>query len=295
MLTLPMVCPQYLCKINPSNGSVTNKYYYTNAQILRQDNSSGSYYYVHDRLGSVRLMTDGFGLVRNSYTYSPFGEDFSTECTEAVYNPFKFTGQWYDDEFGQYYLRARMYDPQIMRFTARDPVRGKFVRPLTLHLYLYCLNDPMNGIDPTGKFSAWSIFGGLSAGATVHSAAIYTVATGIQFDNERLIQIGLQMEHFVAPAVYFGAAIGPVLPKVPGALTKAAVATWEMATSAAVYTSGYIYAGAEALTYWAMANPYEFVSIIDVIGQFGGPPGSTPTTPAGWVAWLYTNSKNSQD
>jgi hypothetical protein len=44
-----------------------------------------------------------------------------------------------------------MYDPQLMRFTARDPVNGRFKEPLTLHKYLYCLNDPINYTDPTGK------------------------------------------------------------------------------------------------------------------------------------------------
>jgi hypothetical protein len=36
--------------------------------------------------------------------------------------------------------------------TARDPVFGKFKEPLTLHTYLYCLNDPVNYIDPDGEF-----------------------------------------------------------------------------------------------------------------------------------------------
>jgi len=48
------------------------------------------------------------------------------ECLQTIDNPFKFTGQWYDEELGQYYLRARMYDPYLSRFTTFDPVRGKF-------------------------------------------------------------------------------------------------------------------------------------------------------------------------
>ena len=89
--------------------SITNKYYYANGQILRQDNSAGTFYYIHDRLGSIRLVTDSLGDVRNTYTYNPFGEMFATECAENTENPFKFTGQWYDSEIGQYDLRARMY------------------------------------------------------------------------------------------------------------------------------------------------------------------------------------------
>jgi len=140
--------PVILCEIDPTDSSLTKAYYYANAQILRQDNSKGSFYYVHDRLGSVRLVLNNVGDVNNTYTYNPFGEDLAAETTE---NPYKFTGQYYDSEINQYYLRARMYDPALMRFTGRDPVKGKYKEPLTLHQYLYCLNDPFNRIDPSGQ------------------------------------------------------------------------------------------------------------------------------------------------
>jgi RHS repeat-associated protein len=49
-----------------------------------------------------------------------------------------------------YYCDARHYSSG--RFLTRDPVRGKFSEPMTLHQYLYCMNDPINRIDPTGEF-----------------------------------------------------------------------------------------------------------------------------------------------
>ena len=61
-----------------------------------------------------------------------------------------FTGQYFDSEIDEYYLRARQYDPHIARFTARDPIFGQFEEPLTLHAYLYCGNDPLNYVDPSG-------------------------------------------------------------------------------------------------------------------------------------------------
>jgi len=89
--------------------------------------------------------------VFNLYMYVPFGEAFSSEVEEDqdLDNVFMFTGQYFDSEIDEYYLRARQYDPHIARFTARDPIRGKFKKPLTLHVYLYCLNDPMSKIDKT--------------------------------------------------------------------------------------------------------------------------------------------------
>jgi len=102
-------------------------------------------------LGSVRQVLDSSGNVKNTYTYSPFGTDPNSQFAETIDNPLRFTGQWYDGEIGQYYLRARQYEPQLMRFTAIDPVLGKPQQPLTLHVYLYCANDPLNRIDPFGQ------------------------------------------------------------------------------------------------------------------------------------------------
>jgi RHS repeat-associated protein len=136
-------------------------YIYANGQILAQCDyeqvEPEKYFYVHDRLGSIRLLINDVGDVNNSYTYTPFGEDFATECTETTENRFKFTGQWFDSEIGQYYLRARMYDPVLMRFTSRDSFKGNGDEPLTLNLYLYCINNPINNIDLTGFISAKAI------------------------------------------------------------------------------------------------------------------------------------------
>jgi RHS repeat-associated protein len=82
--------------------------------------------------------------------YQPFGVIHIFEKDEVIDNSFKFTGQYYDSEIDQYYLRARQYYPRIQRFTARDPVAGKFDEPMSLHAYLYCRNNPSNSTDPTG-------------------------------------------------------------------------------------------------------------------------------------------------
>lgn len=83
------------------------------------------------------------------FKYEPFGQSIESGGTFA--DPFRFTGQFYDEEIGEYYLRARQYYPAIARFTARDPVFGKLGQPVTLHKYLYCGNDSVNRIDPAGS------------------------------------------------------------------------------------------------------------------------------------------------
>jgi uncharacterized protein RhaS with RHS repeats len=70
--------------------------------------TNNKFFYLHDRLGSVRLLINSAGSAVNSYTYNPFGELFATETEQNISNPFKFTGQYYDSEIGWYYLRTRM-------------------------------------------------------------------------------------------------------------------------------------------------------------------------------------------
>jgi RHS repeat-associated protein len=130
---------------------------YANGEILMQHNGNHTadrYFYLHDRLGSVREIINTDGAVVRNYTYGPFGQTIEESSNEpqATSNCFMFTGQWFDPEIGQYYLRARQYDPQLMRFTAYDPVFGQFEEPMTLHKYLYCGNDPVNKVDLTGKW-----------------------------------------------------------------------------------------------------------------------------------------------
>lgn len=59
---------------------------------------------------------------------------------------YRFTGREYDNFTELYYYRARMYDPQLGRFTAEDPIgfRGG------VNWFAYTKNDPVNYIDPFG-------------------------------------------------------------------------------------------------------------------------------------------------
>jgi RHS repeat-associated protein len=167
--------PTILCEFDLDDSSLTYSYIYAESQVLTQlehgyDSQAEVFtledrlFYLHDRLGSIREVVDfddispvdgieDTPVVVAGYTYNPYGQDHSSECFEntGLHNPFKYTGQWYDPEISQYYLRARMYDPQLMRFTGRDPVRGKFADPLMLHKYLYCQNNSINRVDPNGK------------------------------------------------------------------------------------------------------------------------------------------------
>jgi RHS repeat-associated protein len=149
--------PVILCEIDAISGSLAKTYVYAHSQILAQHDGGVSdplYFYFSDRQGSVRMVVDPVTAgVQHLYTYDPFGTVLEhLAAPNAPANAFLYTGQWYDEEIGQYFLRARQYDPALMRFTTRDPVTGGFEDPLTLHRYLYCLNDPVTYVDRSGAF-----------------------------------------------------------------------------------------------------------------------------------------------
>ncbi len=95
------------------------------------------------RMGLVTHITQGENVL-NEYEYDAWGE--VVHQRETIENRFKFNGQQLDPITGQYYLRARFYNPVIARFTQEDTYRGD-----ELNLYAYCGNNPVYYVDPTGN------------------------------------------------------------------------------------------------------------------------------------------------
>lgn len=145
--------PVILLELETTDYAVKKMYIYANSQILAEHDGNSladEYYYLHDRLGSVRQVINSSGAVVKMFTYNPFGEKLEEQGT--FYTPWQFTGQFFDSETGQYHLRARQYSPYLSRFTGRDLIIGEFERPLSLHKYLYCFNDPINFVDLNGRW-----------------------------------------------------------------------------------------------------------------------------------------------
>jgi RHS repeat-associated protein len=102
------------------------------------------YHYASDELGSITHITNEEQEILNQYEYDAFGNVIASK--EQIENRFRFCGEQYDQVTGQYYLRARYYNPVIARFTQEDTYRGD-----GLNLYAYCANNPVRYYDPSGN------------------------------------------------------------------------------------------------------------------------------------------------
>ncbi|WP_089085940.1 RHS repeat-associated core domain-containing protein [Aquitalea magnusonii] len=66
-------------------------------------------------------------------------------ASAGIRNPFRFQGQYHDDESGLHYNRYRYYDPEIGRFISRDPIG--LLGGINIHTYA---PNPVEWVDPLG-------------------------------------------------------------------------------------------------------------------------------------------------
>ena len=133
-------------------------------------------YLLYDGHGSTRQLVNGTQAIDESYSYDAYGVMLSdntasgAEAASGAGTSLLYSGEQYDGNLDQYYLRARYYNPANGLFNQVDPYAGNMQDPQSLHKYAYVHNNPVNAIDPTGMFSMPSM---------VTSMAISTVLTGI--------------------------------------------------------------------------------------------------------------------
>jgi RHS repeat-associated protein len=119
--------------------------------LISQDRLGSVSYYHYDGLGSTRALSNGAGTIADEYYYDAFGEILAQ--TGSTENDYLYTGEQYDENLDQYYLRARYYDQGVGRFSTMDTWTGRPDQPITLNKYLYANADPVNGIDPSGHMT----------------------------------------------------------------------------------------------------------------------------------------------
>ena len=105
-------------------------------------------YFHKDEQLSISLILGENGELKNQYQYDAFGAGL--EALEEFPNRIRYTGQQYDQLTGQYYLRARYYNPVLGRFMQEDVYQGD-----GLNLYAYCKSNPVIYYDPSGYDSGY--------------------------------------------------------------------------------------------------------------------------------------------
>jgi RHS repeat-associated protein len=153
------------------NGVVTNKYIYNPEGLLIGeldkfgnliktfiyaskshvpdyfvDQNNERFKLIVDQLGSVRLVVKASsGEIIQKMNHDAFGKVL--EDTKSMYQPFGFAGGLYDSETKLVRFGARDYNPEVGRWTSKDPIRFKGGDE---NLYGYVANDPINWIDDWG-------------------------------------------------------------------------------------------------------------------------------------------------
>ena len=158
--------------------------------------------YHFNHLGSTTAVTDEVGIIKYTYTYNIFGNLLSGNYGEVE---FLYNGQYgvASDANGLYYMRARYYNIDIMRFINQDILTGSIDSSQSLNRYAYVEGNPVNFLDPFGlsrrsdnadlhdyydavgavSFGIGGVAGilavGLSGGIAVYAALIATAAAGV--------------------------------------------------------------------------------------------------------------------
>jgi RHS repeat-associated protein len=108
------------------------------------------YYLGYDQVGSLRVVADSAGNVVKRINYDSFGNIIS-DTNEAFKIPIGFAGGLHDRDTGLVRFGFRDYDPNVGRWTAKDPI---FFASGDTDLYGYVLNNAINRKDPFGLADA---------------------------------------------------------------------------------------------------------------------------------------------
>ena len=150
---------------------------YAKAPGYMRTGSSKDSLYRNDKLylfnghGDVTSMVDKSGKVTKTYSYDAFGNEVNRDKNDT--NPFRYCGEYWDNETESIYLRARYYNPSIGRFTTEDThwnsinlIYGdkEYKKDETKYpdinailqssnLYWYCMGNPIKYTDKNGSTS----------------------------------------------------------------------------------------------------------------------------------------------
>ncbi len=151
---------QLLAVYNGSN-NLLMRFEYADARMpFKMVKGGSAYYLTYDQVGSLRVVTDASGAVVKRIDYDSFG-NIINDSAPSFEVPFGFAGGLHDRDTGLVRFGFRDYDPEVGRWTAKDPIGfdgGDW------DLYAYTLGDPVNFVDPMGLEKWLYIVAGGSGG-----------------------------------------------------------------------------------------------------------------------------------
>jgi len=115
--------------------------------LVSQRRGSAIFFHHYDALGSTRALTNAAQTVTDTRDYRAFG--LTNTSSGSTINRFWWVGNlgyYWQPDTQDYWVRARVYGPQMGRWVSRDPVHGD----LGQAGYRYGANRPVVLVDPEG-------------------------------------------------------------------------------------------------------------------------------------------------
>ncbi len=152
-----------------ANGTVTHYHYVSGpmglAAVVVTRGGADSLFYVHpDRLGSITHITnsakqvvralhfDPWGNVKSDADWTVFADTVLADTSRHFRLERGFTGHEHYTELKIINMNGRLYDPVIARFFSPDNFVQAPESTQGYNRYSYCLNNPLQWVDPSGEF-----------------------------------------------------------------------------------------------------------------------------------------------
>jgi len=134
--------------LQAKTGTAATQYVYSvGTRPIAEYEAAAWEYLLADPLGSVRQIANAGGNVTLLKSYEPYGSVLNSQG--GATSVFGYAGEQVDNT-GLVDLRARFMSPRLGIFLSRDPWEGDALSPMSLNVWLYVYDNPVNRTDPSG-------------------------------------------------------------------------------------------------------------------------------------------------
>ena len=133
------------------------------------------YYPATNLKGDIVAIYNKTGNCIVRYEYDAWGNVIDVVDNSGInlaeINPIRYRGYYYDTETKLYYLQSRYYNPDVGRFLNSDSISDSGAGVLGYNTFIYCANNPVNALDPSGHLIISAILIGAAVGAVTSALA----------------------------------------------------------------------------------------------------------------------------